>query len=78
MASISVDPHNRQVVYAGLRSEEHFSKVSVYRTENGGVSWQAMGAGLHGLTVFALAINPKGTVVHAATFGGGVFSRRVG
>ena len=51
-----VDPSNPQVVYAG--TGENGSGSGVYKSEDGGVTWQLAADGLPNADVKALAINP--------------------
>ena len=45
----------------------------VYRSTDGGISWQAINQGLQMRAVNALALTPDGAHLYAATEGGGVY-----
>jgi len=64
---VLVDPVRPRTVYAGT------SDAGVFRSTDAGTSWFPLNTGLHVLRVNALAISAAGSVLHAATGGGGVF-----
>jgi len=64
---IVIHPKDTKILYAAdLRS-------GVYRSSDGGKSWTRINDGLSTRAVQALAISSDGSVVYAATEGGGVF-----
>jgi hypothetical protein len=51
----------------------------VFKSTNGGGTWNAFSTGLSNNNVVALAINPQTTnIVYAGTYGTGVFATRQG
>ena len=67
ISDIVFDPANPMLVYASDRMS------GVYRSTDGGVSWQAINQGLQMRTVNALALTPDSAHLYAATEGGGVY-----
>jgi photosystem II stability/assembly factor-like uncharacterized protein len=79
---LAVDPSNSQIVYAG--AEGHYTQPAGFqglsRSTNGGLTWQAVNAGLAGLiglrstTATALIIDPANSqVLYLGTSNSGVF-----
>lgn len=65
--AIVIDPTNPQILYAAdLRT-------GVYRSEDGGKLWKQINVGLHIRAVQNLAIASDGSMLYAATQGGGVY-----
>lgn len=63
--SYAVDPAIPSTVYAGLDGG------GVYKSTDGGVSWNAARSGIEGLNVYALAMDPlSGSAVYAGTNNG--------
>jgi len=66
--ALAVDPYNEEVVYAGT------VEGGVFKTIDGGATWQACSQGLRVLDVRALAIDPKNPqVLYAGAENGGVY-----
>jgi photosystem II stability/assembly factor-like uncharacterized protein len=61
------DPENPDVLYAADISS------GVYRSEDGGESWEPINNGLRTRAVNALALSADGSKLYAATEGEGVF-----
>jgi len=70
---VAIDPANPATVFAGTNRVEGIAGLGVYRTTDGGQSWSAASAGLTNRDVDALAMEPSGATIYAATGGGGVF-----
>jgi photosystem II stability/assembly factor-like uncharacterized protein len=70
--SVSVDPMNPSIVYAG--TEGVFTTSGVFKSTDGGATWAPMNTGLGNATVLSVAVSPTvaGTVF-LGTQGGGVF-----
>jgi photosystem II stability/assembly factor-like uncharacterized protein len=67
--SIVVDPLHPQIVYFGT-----WHTGGVYRTSNGGTSWQQISSGLGGAKIYKLLVDPVApTTVYAATYLTGLF-----
>ena len=64
---LAVDPSNSQVIYAADHG------FGMYRSCNGGVSWELINQGLSTRAVTNLAISQDGRLLYAATEGEGVF-----
>ncbi|MFC1475223.1 FlgD immunoglobulin-like domain containing protein [Candidatus Zixiibacteriota bacterium] len=69
---IVIDPTNPSLMYAADY------RTGVYTTSNGGTSWTTMNDSLTMRTATALALSADGSVLYAATFGGGVFRLPLG
>jgi photosystem II stability/assembly factor-like uncharacterized protein len=65
--SMVVDPRDRRVIYIGSTGG------SVYRSGNGGDSWERTSNGLPAFTIFALAIDASSGALYASPEGQGVF-----
>jgi photosystem II stability/assembly factor-like uncharacterized protein len=71
VSSVAVDPSDPQIVYAGGNDPGgHTDRFGVYRSTDGGSSWSPFNEGLRVLGVYALAVTPSGSVVHAGTDAG--------
>ena len=68
--SIVVDPVNAQHVYVG-------TDLSVYRTTNGGTSWQDFSAGMPSAMITDLVFKKDDRLLRCATFGNGVYERAI-
>jgi hypothetical protein len=62
----AVDPGNPQHLYAG-------TDIGVYRSTNGGTSWQPFSNGLPRIAVFDVAIQNANRIVRIATHGRGIY-----
>ena len=61
LRAMVADPRRSEVVYAG-------TDMGLYRTDDGGASWQLLDTALSGQTVWALAIDPVDpNIMHAGT-----------
>ena len=68
MRAIAIDPTSPTTVYAGTAED------GVFKSMTGGVSWEAINAGLTTLKAKAFAIDPATpTTLYVGTYGGGVF-----
>lgn len=68
--ALAVDPQNPLVVYAGIE----FIGGTVFKSLDGGVSWDVSDVGLEGFAVQSLAIDPASpATVYAGTVNGGVY-----
>jgi photosystem II stability/assembly factor-like uncharacterized protein len=70
--ALVIDPIQTTTLYAAVYQH------GVFRSTNAGKSWQPLNAGLDGLDVRTLALDPTGTTLYAGTSGGGVVSFRTG
>jgi hypothetical protein len=68
--TIEIEPESRSTIYAGTED-------GVYRTRDGGLSWNAFNEGLPHTTVYDLKRHPKLPLLRAATHGRGVWERDV-
>jgi photosystem II stability/assembly factor-like uncharacterized protein len=67
-SGLAVDPGAPGVVYAG-------TSAGVFRSGDGGASWQRFGAGLDLFSVLALTFDPRSpATLYASTLGGGAFA----
>ena len=64
--SIVADPVRPRIVYV-------CSDAGVFRSADAGANWSSMNAGLKVLNIRALAFSTSGTILHAASGGGGVY-----
>ena len=65
---LSIDPQNPDVVYGSSNS-------GIFRSTDGGASWNAVNSGLTTLLVNTVAIDPRNNgTAYATTSGGGVFA----
>ncbi|HEX8500440.1 MAG TPA: discoidin domain-containing protein [Pyrinomonadaceae bacterium] len=64
--AFAVDPRNSQHLYAG-------TDIGVYRSTDGGASWQAFSAGLPRVAVFDMELLPSHSVLRVATHGRGIW-----
>jgi photosystem II stability/assembly factor-like uncharacterized protein len=65
--SFAIDPNNSDIVYAGSHH------TGLYYSTNGGKEWKAHNEGLSIRAIMDLGLSGDGSVLYAATFGGGVF-----
>jgi photosystem II stability/assembly factor-like uncharacterized protein len=70
--ALAADPVHASVVYAGTFSH------NVFRSLDGGQSWQPYGRGLKGHAVYALALDRSGRAIYAGTRGRGVLDFELG
>jgi len=65
---LAIDPDTPATLYAGTYGQ------GVFKSTNGGGTWDAVNANLSNLNVYALAIDPLNlNTLYAGTYGGGVF-----
>jgi photosystem II stability/assembly factor-like uncharacterized protein len=69
--AIVVDPRDPQTVYVGTGGR------GVLRSTDGGVTWRPFGKRLPSRSIWTLAFDATGTVLHAGTNGAGLTSIRV-
>lgn len=55
---VEVDPHDSRVVYVAGWESDQTSPVRLFRSEDGGTTWQERDAGIEGGQVFGLVIDP--------------------
>ena len=67
--ALAIDPHNPQVLFASTQG-------GVFRSSNGGESWQPYGQPAGGVSAFA--VDSAGRTVYAATDGDGVLALQLG
>jgi photosystem II stability/assembly factor-like uncharacterized protein len=66
--SFAIDPANPSILFAGTFGS------GVYQSADGGTTWTSINTGLTNLSIFALSVEHSARLmVHAATYGGGVF-----
>jgi len=66
--TVAVDPMNHLVAYVGTQSH------GVYKTTNGGDSWQAINEGLASLSIYVIIIDPhRSNRLYVGTSSAGVF-----
>lgn len=68
VAALVIDPHNTGTLYAAT------SANWVYRTTDGGETWNAVNSGLTTMRAFALAVDPRDSGTIYAGTAGGVFT----
>ena len=71
VSSIAIDPRDPSTIYAGS-----YYLGGVYRTVDGGASWERVDAGLMNKDVYSIVV--AGGEVHAGTYGSGVFDYHPG
>jgi hypothetical protein len=64
--AFAIDPANTQVLYAG-------TDIGVFRSTNGGASWEPFNDGLPRIAVFGMEIQPIHRVLRIATHGRGIY-----
>ncbi|MFL6583402.1 MAG: hypothetical protein ACJ8KU_02660, partial [Chthoniobacterales bacterium] len=64
--AITIDPLNSNYIYLG-------TDAGVYRSTDGGLSWNAYGSGLPNVAVFGLQLQNSHRVLRAATHGRGMY-----
>lgn len=69
--SVCVDPLNPTDIYVG-------TDLGVYRTQNGGGSWEPWFDGMPYAMVLDVTYSPVDRRIRAATFGNGVYQRKLG
>jgi len=72
IASIAIDPSSPSTLYAGSYVATSVDTSAVFRSTDGGQTWQPIGDGFPPVTVTGLAIDSLGKTLHASTFHGGV------
>ena len=68
--ALAIDPANTQIVYAG-------TDIGVFRTQNGGTSWEPFSEGLPRVAVFGMEIQPVHRVLKIATHGRGIWENNL-
>jgi photosystem II stability/assembly factor-like uncharacterized protein len=66
VSAFAVDPANSNILYAG-------TDIGVYRSMDGGASWQPFSIGLPRVAVFEMAIHPVHRFLRIATHGRGIW-----
>ncbi len=70
---IAIDPSNRQTVYLGMGGGG--VSQGVFRSSDGGTSWQRAGVGLDQENVVSIAFHPKNPeIILAGTWGSGLYA----
>ena len=64
--ALAIDPANTQVVFAG-------TDIGVFRSENGGASWEPFSNGLPRIAVFGMEFQAAHRVLRIATHGRGIY-----
>ena len=68
---LAIDPSNSNIIYAGTNG-------GVFKSTNGGGTWNAVNSGLTNTSVSTLAIDPSNSnIIYAGTGGGGVFKSSI-
>src|SRR5262252_10066010 len=76
--SIAVDPNNPLTVYAASSKTTPLDG-KVFKSTDGGGSWNPMTTGLPGISVDIIVIDPSNTnTLYVGTFGGGVLKSTTG
>jgi hypothetical protein len=68
--ALAIDPANTQVIYAG-------TDIGVFRTTNGGTSWEPFSDGLPRVAVFGMEIQAVHRVLKIATHGRGIWEKNL-
>ena len=68
--AIAVDQFSPNTLYAG-------TDIGVFRTTNGGLLWMPFDDGLPNVVIADLALNTAGDTLRAATYGRGMYERRL-
>jgi hypothetical protein len=68
MQAVSINPNNPQQVFAG-------NSYGAYCSQNRGLTWADISAGLTVPYVTGLLFNPSNKTLYAATSGGGLWKR---
>jgi hypothetical protein len=68
--AVAIDLTSPNIIYIG-------TDIGVFWTADGGLSWSDFGAGLPNVVISDLALNATGDVLRAATYGYGMFERRL-
>ncbi len=69
--TFAIDPENTQELFAG-------TDIGVFRSSNGGTSWEPFSDGLARVAVFGMEFHPVHRVLRIATHGRGVFEYNFG
>jgi hypothetical protein len=76
VTALLIDPANASALYAGVGPTQlnNFLRTGIYKTSDGGNTWNPANTGLTSLKVLSLAFDSRGTsLLWAGTEGGGVF-----
>ncbi|CAN5273718.1 hypothetical protein BH10ACI1_BH10ACI1_17320 [soil metagenome] len=68
--TLAIDPANPQIIFAG-------TDIGVFRSADGGTSWQPFSDGLPRVAVFGMAIQPVHRVLRIATHGRGIWEKNL-
>ncbi len=69
--SFAIDPLNTNNIYAG-------TDIGVFRSRDGGASWEPFSNGLPRVAVFGMGVQPNGRVLRIATHGRGMWDMQLG
>ncbi len=69
---VAVNPADPNVIYAGSYG------AGAYKSEDAGLTWQAINNGLTNRFIQSMAVTPDGSTVYAGTYGGGIFRSQDG
>ncbi|MBI2135480.1 hypothetical protein HYU06_00220 [Candidatus Woesearchaeota archaeon] len=84
VGDIVVDPRNSNVVYAA--TVDYFRLVTargfvgdhgIYKSSDGGTSWQPFNEGLNHAGAFALELDKEKNILYVGTRGGGIYRRKI-
>ncbi|HEY0426742.1 MAG TPA: VCBS repeat-containing protein [Pyrinomonadaceae bacterium] len=68
--ALAIDPANTQTIYAG-------TDIGVFRSTNGGTSWEPFSDGLPRVAVFGVEIQPVHRILKIATHGRGIWEKNL-
>jgi hypothetical protein len=68
--ALAIDPSNTQIVFAG-------TDIGVFRSANGGASWEPFSDGLPRVAVFGMELQPVHRVLKIATHGRGIWEKNL-
>jgi hypothetical protein len=68
--ALAIDPANAQIIFAG-------TDIGVFRSANGGTSWEPFSDGLPRVAVFGMEIQPVHRVLKIATHGRGLWEKNL-
>ena len=68
--TLAIDPVNPQVIFAG-------TDIGVFRSANGGASWEPFSDGLPRVAVFGMEIQPVHRILKIATHGRGIWEKNL-
>jgi len=73
--AIALDPNNSEILYTGTFAPEDSSAVGLYKSMDGGITWEEKGRGLPpGTTVTALKIDASSSqILYVATLHDGIY-----